>query len=57
MLINIFDRWLVRQKIELLKSELAHVQDETKRHILEEELAGEQKALQKMFVHEQSMQK
>jgi len=57
LLIEIFDRWIVRQKIGLLKSQLAHAQDETTKHVLEEELAAEQKTLQKTFEHEQSPQK
>jgi len=57
MLTEIFDRWLVRQKIELLKSELAHAKDEDAKHVLEEELAAEQKTLQKTYEHAQQIQK
>ncbi len=47
MLIEIFDRWISRRKIGLLKSELAHTQDEDKKHVLELELVAEEKALEK----------
>lgn len=56
MLIDIFDRWLSRQKIGLLKSELAHTQDENTKHVLEEELASEEKTLRKTYEHKQSQQ-
>lgn len=49
MLIEIFDRWISRRKIGLLKSELAHTQDESAKHVLEEELAAEQKTLEKTY--------
>lgn len=56
MLTEIFDRWIVRQKIGLLKSELAHAKDEGAKHVLEEELAAEQKTLQKTYAHEHQPQ-
>jgi hypothetical protein len=56
LLTEMFDRWIVRQKIGLLKSELAHAKDENTKHVLEEELAAEQKTLQKTYEHEQTQQ-
>ena len=47
MLIEIFDRWLTRRKIALLKDEIAHVQDSAARHALEEELQAEESTLEK----------
>ncbi len=49
MLIEIFDRWISRRKIGLLKSELGHAQDEDTKHILEQELVAEEKALEKTY--------
>lgn len=57
MLIEIFDRWISRRKIDLLKSELAHAQDENTKHVLEEELTAEEKALKKTYEHKQPLQK
>lgn len=48
MLIEIFDRWLSRRKIGLLKNELAHAQDERTKHVLEDELAVEEEALKNL---------
>jgi hypothetical protein len=57
VLTEIFDRWISRQKIGLLKSQLAHAQDENAKHVLEEELAAEQKTLEKTYEHKQQPQK
>ena len=57
MLTEIFDRWIVRQKIDLLKGQIAHAQNDVTRHELEEKLATEQKALQDTYRHESRPQK
>jgi hypothetical protein len=42
--LEIFDRWISGRKINLLKDQIAHAQDEHTKHVLEEALAAEQKA-------------
>jgi hypothetical protein len=42
---EIFDRWIARQKIAILKGEIAHMKEGATRHALEEELLAEQKTL------------
>jgi hypothetical protein len=49
VLIDIFDRWISRRKISLLKSELAHTQDENTKHVLEEELTAEERTLKSTY--------
>lgn len=55
MLIEIFDRWISRRKISLLKSELTHTQDQNTQHVLEEELVAEERALEKTYQHKQPL--
>lgn len=57
MLIEIFDRWISRRKINLLKDELAHVQDNNTKHALEKELTAEEKALKNTYELEQHSRK
>ena len=57
MLTDFFDRWIMRQKIDLLKGQIAHAQNDVTRHALEEELATEQKTLQETYRQESRPQK
>lgn len=49
LLLEIFDRWLIRRKINYLKGELAHAQDETTRRALLEVIAAEQQSVGKAW--------
>lgn len=46
-MLEIFDRWLIRRKINYLKGELAHAHDETTRRALSEVIAAEQQSAEK----------
>lgn len=45
-MLEIFDRWLIRRKINYIKEELANAQNDAGRHGLEQELAAEQVTLE-----------
>jgi len=47
--LEIFDRWLIRRKVNFLKRELEHTRDEAHRHAIEETLAAEERTLDKTF--------
>jgi hypothetical protein len=46
--LEIFDRWITGRKINLLKDQIAHAQDEHTKHVLEEALAAEQTAVEQI---------
>ena len=56
-MLEIFDRWLIRQKINFIKDELVHAQNEASRRALEQELAAERDTLEKTFQHEDTAAK
>jgi hypothetical protein len=51
-MLEIFDRWLIRRKINVIKDRLAYAQDDNTRRVLEQELAAERKTLEKIFQRE-----
>jgi hypothetical protein len=55
--LEIFDRWLIGRKINLLKDQIAHAQDERTKRVLEEALAAEQGASEQIDKDRQGLHK